>query len=147
MNRPTPIIKTDYPDPDIIRVEDTYYMISTTMHFMPGGVILRSFDLKNWEIAGYVYETLEDTPRREWREKAVSTARVCGRHACDIMEAVSMCCSVCRTVAAICTRQSEWKDPGPGKGWRAPTAISMMHPCCLTRMTESILLLDSQIFG
>lgn len=61
MNRPTPIIKTDYPDPDIIRVEDTYYMISTTMHFMPGGVILRSFDLKNWEIAGYVYDTLENT--------------------------------------------------------------------------------------
>ncbi len=61
MNRPAPIIKSDYPDPDIIRVEDTYYMISTTMHFMPGGVILRSFDLKNWEIASYVYDTLEAT--------------------------------------------------------------------------------------
>lgn len=61
MNRPTPIIKADYPDPDIIRVGDTYYMISTTMHFMPGGVILRSYDLKNWEIASYVYDTLEDT--------------------------------------------------------------------------------------
>lgn len=63
MNRPAPIIKTDYPDPDVIRVEDTYYMISTTMHFMPGGVILRSFDLKNWEIASYVYDTLEETPQ------------------------------------------------------------------------------------
>ena len=41
----------DYPDPDVIRVDDTYYMISTTMHFMPGGVILRSYDLVNWEIA------------------------------------------------------------------------------------------------
>lgn len=61
MNRPMPIIKADYPDPDIIRVGDTYYMISTTMHFMPGGVILRSFDLKNWEIASYVYDTLEET--------------------------------------------------------------------------------------
>ncbi len=65
MNRPAPIIKTDYPDPDIIRVDDTYYMISTTMHFMPGGVILRSFDLKNWEIAGYVYDTLENTPQEK----------------------------------------------------------------------------------
>lgn len=63
MNRPTPVIKMDYPDPDIIRVEDTYYMISTTMHFMPGGVILRSYDLVNWEIAGYVYDTLEETPQ------------------------------------------------------------------------------------
>lgn len=61
MNRPMPIIKADYPDPDIIRVGDTYYMISTTMHFMPGGVILRSFDLKNWEIVSYVYDTLEET--------------------------------------------------------------------------------------
>lgn len=41
MNRPAPIIKMDYPDPDVIRVEDTYYMISATLHFMPGGVILR----------------------------------------------------------------------------------------------------------
>ena len=63
MNRPAPIIKMDYPDPDVIRVEDTYYMISATLHFMPGGVILRSYDLRNWEIAGYVYDTLEETPQ------------------------------------------------------------------------------------
>ena len=31
-----PITRLDYPDPDIIRVDDTYYMISTTMYFMPG---------------------------------------------------------------------------------------------------------------
>lgn len=57
-----PIIWSDYPDLDIIRVEDTYYMISTTMHFMPGGVILRSFDLIHWEIATYVYDVLDNTP-------------------------------------------------------------------------------------
>lgn len=59
---PNPIIWSDYPDPDVIRVEDTYYMISTTMHFMPGGIILRSYDLIHWEILTYVYETLENTP-------------------------------------------------------------------------------------
>ena len=37
-----PILKGDFPDPDVIRVGDTYYMVSTTMHFMPGCVILRS---------------------------------------------------------------------------------------------------------
>ncbi len=57
-----PIIWSDYPDPDVIRVDDTYYMISTTMHFMPGGVILRSYDLVHWEIAAYVYDTLDHTP-------------------------------------------------------------------------------------
>ena len=56
-----PIIWSDYPDPDVIRVGDTYYMISTTMHFMPGGLILRSFDLLNWEILTYVYEELDHT--------------------------------------------------------------------------------------
>lgn len=57
-----PIIFADYPDPDIIRVEDTYYMVSTTMHFMPGCVILRSYDLIHWETAAHVYQTLDDTP-------------------------------------------------------------------------------------
>lgn len=59
-----PIIWADYPDPDVIRVDDTYYMASTTMHFMPGCVILRSYDLVNWEVATYVYDALEDTPRQ-----------------------------------------------------------------------------------
>lgn len=56
-----PITRTDYPDPDVIRVGDTYYMISTTMYFMPGGVILRSFDLVNWEIASYIFDELDGT--------------------------------------------------------------------------------------
>lgn len=56
-----PILKSDYPDPDVIRVGKTYYMISTTMYFMPGGVILRSYDLVNWEIVSYVYDTLDDS--------------------------------------------------------------------------------------
>ena len=57
-----PILGTDYPDIDAIRVGDTYYMISTTMHFMPGGVILRSYDLIHWEILTYVYDALDHTP-------------------------------------------------------------------------------------
>lgn len=40
-----PITRLDYPDPDVIRVDNTYYMVSTTMHFMPGCEILRSYDL------------------------------------------------------------------------------------------------------
>ena len=55
------IIMSDYPDPDVIRVDDTYYMVSTTMHFMPGCVILRSYNLVNWEFASYVYEELDPT--------------------------------------------------------------------------------------
>lgn len=57
-----PILKADFPDPDVIRVDDTYYMVSTTMHFMPGGVILRSYDLIHWEIVTRIYEKLDSTP-------------------------------------------------------------------------------------
>lgn len=56
-----PVIGADYPDPEIIRVDDAYYMLSTTMHFLPGAVILRSYDLINWEIATYVFDTFEGT--------------------------------------------------------------------------------------
>ena len=56
-----PLIGADYPDPEVIRVGDVYYMLSTTMHFLPGGQILRSYDLVNWEHAAYVFETFEGT--------------------------------------------------------------------------------------
>ncbi len=57
------IIPADFPDPDIIRMDDTYYMVSTTMHFMPGCVILRSHNLINWEHAAYIYDELEATEK------------------------------------------------------------------------------------
>ena len=63
MNKTNPIIKADFPDPCVIRVEDTYYMLSTTMHFRPGAVILRSYDLQNWEIAGHVFDNLDNAPQ------------------------------------------------------------------------------------
>ena len=59
-----PVVYSDYPDPDIIRVGDTYYMASTTMHYMPGCDILRSYDLMNWELAAHAYDVLERTPVR-----------------------------------------------------------------------------------
>src|SRR5690625_3910436 len=48
-----PVIWADVPDPDVIRVEDTYYMSSTTMHMNPGVPIMKSKDLVNWEIVNY----------------------------------------------------------------------------------------------
>lgn len=63
-----PVLYTDFPDPDIIRVGDTYYMASTTMHFMPGCDILRSYDLMNWEYVCHAYDMLEDTPGHRLEE-------------------------------------------------------------------------------
>lgn len=52
-----PIIWADVPDDDVIRVGDTYYMVSTTMFFSPGAPIMKSKDLVSWEICNYVYDT------------------------------------------------------------------------------------------
>jgi beta-xylosidase len=40
-----PVIWSDVPDEDVIRVGDTYYMVSTTMFFSPGAPIMKSKDL------------------------------------------------------------------------------------------------------
>ncbi len=58
-----PLMMGDFPDPDVIRVGDAYYICSTTMYYMPGGALLRSYDLINWEFCSHIYDTLEDTPR------------------------------------------------------------------------------------
>lgn len=55
-----PVIWADVPDMAMIRVGDTYYMSSTTMHLSPGLPIMKSKDLVNWEIASYAHEALED---------------------------------------------------------------------------------------
>jgi len=53
-----PIIYADVPDMSMIRVHDTYYMSSTTMHMSPGVPIMKSKDLVNWQIVNYAYDTL-----------------------------------------------------------------------------------------
>lgn len=55
------IIMADFPDPDVIRVDETYYMVSTTMHMMPGCVILRSYNLLDWEFCSYVFDEIDKT--------------------------------------------------------------------------------------
>ena len=63
-----PIIHADFPDPDVVRVGDCYYMISTAMHMFPGGQILRSYDLMHWEHCAYVYDLLGETARQRMDE-------------------------------------------------------------------------------
>jgi beta-xylosidase len=53
-----PIIYADVPDMSMIRVGDTYYMSSTTMHMSPGVPIMKSKDLVNWKLVNYAYDTL-----------------------------------------------------------------------------------------
>ena len=57
-----PMLWSDVPDPDVIRVDDNFYLVSTTMHLMPGAPVMRSKDLVNWETASYLFDRLTDTP-------------------------------------------------------------------------------------
>jgi beta-xylosidase len=53
-----PVIFADVPDMSMIRVGNTYYMSSTTMHMSPGVPIMKSTDLVNWKLVSYAYDTL-----------------------------------------------------------------------------------------
>ena len=66
-----PMLWSDCPDPDVIRVGDTYYLVTTTMHLMPGAPIMQSKDLKNWETVGYLFDRLTDSPKYDLQEGTV----------------------------------------------------------------------------
>jgi beta-xylosidase len=66
-----PMLWADVPDPDVIRVGDTFYLVSTTMHLMPGGPIMASKDLEHWETVGYIFDKLTDSPKYDLQEGTV----------------------------------------------------------------------------
>jgi beta-xylosidase len=53
-----PVLWADVPDPAVIRVDSIYYMTSTTMHMSPGVPIMKSTNLVDWRMVGYVYDAL-----------------------------------------------------------------------------------------
>jgi len=55
-----PIIFADVPDMSMVRVGETYYMSSTTMHMSPGVPVMKSKDLVNWQIVSYAYDILDN---------------------------------------------------------------------------------------
>ena len=48
-----PILHGDYADPDVIRVGEDFYMISSSFTYVPGIPVLHSRDLVHWELCGY----------------------------------------------------------------------------------------------
>lgn len=49
-----PVLYADYSDPDIIRVDDDFFMVASSFNCIPGLPILHSKDLINWKIANHV---------------------------------------------------------------------------------------------
>ena len=54
-----PLFYDEFSDPDILRVGDDYYLAGTTMHAVPGLVILHSKDLVNWENVSYCFDRFD----------------------------------------------------------------------------------------
>lgn len=54
-----PILYTDYSDPDVIRVDDDYFMVASSFCNMPGLPILHSKDLVNWRVINYAVKGLD----------------------------------------------------------------------------------------
>ena len=54
-----PLFYDEFSDPDILRVGDDYYLAGTTMHTVPGLVILHSRDLVNWENISYCFDRFD----------------------------------------------------------------------------------------
>jgi beta-xylosidase len=68
-----PMLWADVPDPDVIRVGDTFYLVSTTMHLMPGAPVMASKDLKNWKTVSYIFD--KTPPSMTFRSHCHSTSR------------------------------------------------------------------------
>jgi xylan 1,4-beta-xylosidase len=57
-----PLFYDEFSDPDLIRVDEDYYLTGTTMHSMPGLPVLHSRDLVNWKLLGYALDRLDLGP-------------------------------------------------------------------------------------
>lgn len=60
-----PLIYSDVPDVDVIRVGSDYYMVSTTAHMSPGAPIMHSKDMVNWKIISYVFDEINESPKND----------------------------------------------------------------------------------
>ena len=61
----------DVPDPDVIRVGEDFYLVTTTMHLMPGAPIMRSRDLVHWQTESFLFDKLTDSPKYNMEEGTV----------------------------------------------------------------------------
>ena len=72
-NYQNPILRGMYPDPSIVLVEDTYYMVNSTFEYYPGISLSKSTDLLNWtKVPSIVTKKNKQIYRKQNRMKASS---------------------------------------------------------------------------
>jgi beta-xylosidase len=58
-----PVLYADYSDPDVCRVGNDYYMVSSSFAHVPGLPILHSNDMVNWTIIGHAIQQMTPEDR------------------------------------------------------------------------------------
>ena len=68
-----PVLPADYSDIDVIRAGDHFIAISSTMHVVPGMVVLKSDDLVNWRTVGHAIPDVSALgPELSWRNMSAA---------------------------------------------------------------------------
>nr|WP_262904593.1 family 43 glycosylhydrolase [Hymenobacter lucidus] len=52
---PNPVLPGDFPDPSVAKVGNTYWATATSSNWGPAFPLLKSTNLKNWELVGHVF--------------------------------------------------------------------------------------------
>lgn len=139
-----PITKLDYPDVDVIRVENTYYMVSTTMHFMPA---VKYYVHMTLFIGSMLHMCMIDWTvhqGRGLRRMRTFTEKECGQQAFVAIRVYSMCALLQMIQARlICFSRRISMDHGRNRQLKG--FIMIVH-CYLMTMTECILHPGIRIF-
>ena len=72
MNYTNPVISGFHPDPSVCRVDDDYYLVTSSFDYFPGIPIFHSKDLVNWKQIGHVLTRESQLPLNRVRESPVS---------------------------------------------------------------------------
>lgn len=108
-----PLLYDEFSDPDVLRVGEDYYLAGTTMHTVPGLVILHSRDLVNWENVSYCFDRFDfDDDAFSLKNGKEIYGQEFGLHASDITTANSI--SIQMSTGKDCSALSATRLKGHG---------------------------------
>lgn len=123
-----PVLWADVPDPDVIRVGNDFYLVSTTMHLMPGGPIMTSKDLVNWHTVSYLFDRLTDSPKYDMREGTVYGR---GQWATSLKYHNGMFYALFAPNDSPGGESYLYQTKDPRQGWTLRTRLPHFHDCSL----------------
>lgn len=123
-----PVLWADVPAPDVIRVGNNFYLVSTTMHLMPGGPIMTSKDLVNWHTVSYLFDRLIDSPKYDMRD---GTVYGLGQWATSLKYHNGMFYALFAPNDSPGGESYLYQTKDPHQGWTLRTRLPHFHDCSL----------------